>query len=330
MNMSTCVADIGHRTYLNKNEWIGEGIALSRKESRLKFEIADWLISGEELFGETCYADAARIFGRSYDRLRHIASVARRVCRARHNLSWRHHEAVASLPHDKQEAYLDYAESNHLDSDELRDHIAFRERGEGTDKLQRDERACVRKEGLRLLAEHRGVSVEELKTLIIDEYLSNAVFEIEDARADHKMSAGLRCDKARERSEKRFRAHIDEVLHLLVVPDHSGVIEPDQFTETWKRLYGKEFSLNAYKRACNVEEFITAFDTKYCTQEDFGFEPARMRLVPGRPKRASAKDRKLWSREECENEKRRIAEGRTYWYLDRHVTPEEAERLRAA
>jgi len=105
-------------------EWEQIGTVLFALEKTIHFAIGDWINFGEHRYGEM-YAQALEIATYSYETLRIDTYVANRVklLRRRNNLSWSHHREVASLEQDKQDYYLDLAERNGLDRNELRGQI---------------------------------------------------------------------------------------------------------------------------------------------------------------------------------------------------------------
>ena len=83
--------------------------------------LGDWLQYGNVRFGER-YTRAARITGYDVQTLMNMVYVAAKfeISRRRENLSWSHHESVASLEFDKQDHWLDLAASKHLSVYDLR------------------------------------------------------------------------------------------------------------------------------------------------------------------------------------------------------------------
>jgi len=69
------------------------------------------------------YVEAQELFRREYGTLANIVSIAKRVpfSRRRENLTFTHHEAVASLPPAEQEKFLDQAEQFNLTVSQLRE-----------------------------------------------------------------------------------------------------------------------------------------------------------------------------------------------------------------
>lgn len=98
--------------------------ALGRTFDMTKWAIADLVNFSERRWGET-YAQIAEATGRSPQGLMNITSVGRRVPQEirRPELSFSHHEVVASLDRDEQVAWLDRAEEDRLTVEELRSYI---------------------------------------------------------------------------------------------------------------------------------------------------------------------------------------------------------------
>ena len=95
------------------DEWESIGLNLERAEHAVQWWIGDWLLYGEGRpdWGDK-YEQAISMFNRSYQTLANYKNVAKRVdfSRRRENLSWTHHEAVASLPPEEQDEVLADAE----------------------------------------------------------------------------------------------------------------------------------------------------------------------------------------------------------------------------
>jgi len=107
---------------LTRDEWIDRSDALWEWERGRPWCIGDWILYGEQRYGET-YAQAIEITGLSYDRLAHYVRLCRRFnfCRRRQNLYPAHHEKV--LPDrfspEEQDQWLDKAEGEGLSAAEM-------------------------------------------------------------------------------------------------------------------------------------------------------------------------------------------------------------------
>lgn len=102
-------------------EWETAGEVIKRVDRFKNFAIGDWLNAGEWRFGEM-YAQAMDEFGLgNYDKLSKCKWVARSIPHAnrRQDLTWSHHHSVASLTHDEQIEWLEYAVSHELTAQEL-------------------------------------------------------------------------------------------------------------------------------------------------------------------------------------------------------------------
>jgi hypothetical protein len=107
--------------------WVELGKVLSEIEDAMQFWIGDYLNAGENAFGEK-YSQA--VDEKQADRWTHYAWVARSVKSVyrKHNLSYKHHEAVAPLQPKDQVKWLDKAEKNKWKVHKLREQIRlFRE-----------------------------------------------------------------------------------------------------------------------------------------------------------------------------------------------------------
>jgi hypothetical protein len=102
-------------------EWVEAGRRLGAMGRCGQWGLGDWIQYGNAKFGER-YARAARITGYDVQTLMNIVYVASKfeISRRRENLSWSHHETVASLEVDEQDHWLDLAASRKLSVADLR------------------------------------------------------------------------------------------------------------------------------------------------------------------------------------------------------------------
>lgn len=104
--------------------WETVGLFLHMVESAASWWIGDWINYGEDRYGEK-YAQAMSLTGQTYGALANKAYTARHVepSRRRENLSFSHHQEVASLPPEEQDALLDEAEQHALGRDHVRTRV---------------------------------------------------------------------------------------------------------------------------------------------------------------------------------------------------------------
>lgn len=109
------------RGEMDLDEWVAAGRSLGTLGRCSKWWIGDWIRYGNSKFGER-YTRATTITGYDAQSLMNMVWVASRfdISRRRENLSWSHHEAVASLEADEQEKWLDRASENRLSVADLR------------------------------------------------------------------------------------------------------------------------------------------------------------------------------------------------------------------
>ena len=102
--------------------WAAAGKEYAKQHGNLQWKIGDWLLLGHRVYGENAYTEAEKITGKKRQTLYQFASVAKRVsdCMRHTNLSWEHHQVVASLEPDHQKAWLDAAEEKNLSAKQLR------------------------------------------------------------------------------------------------------------------------------------------------------------------------------------------------------------------
>ena len=109
--------------------WEAYGGALRRVESSLQWVIGDWLIYGEDTYGEK-YAQATSMWpGRTIERLKRYAFVSQCVhlpIRTQ-NLSWSHHAEVATMDTVDQKLWLEKAEENNWSVRELKTNLDGRQ-----------------------------------------------------------------------------------------------------------------------------------------------------------------------------------------------------------
>jgi len=101
--------------------WIEYGKKLGSLGRSSGWWIGDWLRYGNAAYGER-YTRAARVTGYDTQTLMNMVYVASRfeISRRRENLSWSHHEALASLDPGAQDRWLDEAIAKRLSVSDLR------------------------------------------------------------------------------------------------------------------------------------------------------------------------------------------------------------------
>jgi hypothetical protein len=106
---------------LDLAEWTTAGRRLGAIGRCGQWGLGDWIRYGNAKFGER-YSRAARITGYDVQTLMNMVYVASRftVSRRRENLSWSHHETLASLDPSAQEHWLDRAVAERLSISDLR------------------------------------------------------------------------------------------------------------------------------------------------------------------------------------------------------------------
>jgi hypothetical protein len=102
-------------------DWVTAGRSLGAMGRCSQWWLGDWIRYGNAKFGER-YARAALITGYDAQTLMNMVYVASRfdVSRRRENLSWSHHEALASLDEQAQEQWLEHASDSRLSVSDLR------------------------------------------------------------------------------------------------------------------------------------------------------------------------------------------------------------------
>lgn len=93
---------------LTPDEWEALGGYLGAMNSALRFAIGDWINWGEGAVGDR-YDQAQHMLGLSFSTVRSWSSVAMLIARVRRRtpeVSWSHHEAIATLPPREQRKWL--------------------------------------------------------------------------------------------------------------------------------------------------------------------------------------------------------------------------------
>lgn len=106
---------------LARHEWLVTGRRLGGISRCNQWWLGDWVRYGNEKWGEK-YTHAAKITGYDPRSLANMASVsaAFHSSRRRDDLTWSHHVAVAALPEEEQEQWLDRAGEENLSVADLR------------------------------------------------------------------------------------------------------------------------------------------------------------------------------------------------------------------
>jgi len=106
---------------LARHEWLVVGRRLGGISRCNQWWLGDWVRYGSEKWGEK-YTQAAKITGYDPRSLANMASIAAAFdsSRRRDDLTWSHHVAVAALPEQEQERWLDRAAAENLSVADLR------------------------------------------------------------------------------------------------------------------------------------------------------------------------------------------------------------------
>jgi hypothetical protein len=122
---------------LDAHEWAAAGHRIGTVGRCIQWLLGDWIAYGNTKFGER-YARASKITGYDPQTLMNMVYVASRfpISRRRENLSWSHHEAVASFDPDEQGRWLDEASKHRWSVSDLRIMLraARKERAAGGDE----------------------------------------------------------------------------------------------------------------------------------------------------------------------------------------------------
>lgn len=110
---------------LTYDEWESVGRTLQRIERSVMWWVGDWYRFGEHHYGENAAQAVGDETGYAAATVQNAAWVADRVpiFRRLKNLSWSHHQEVATLPAGEQEAWLTKATDNGWSQKEFRDEL---------------------------------------------------------------------------------------------------------------------------------------------------------------------------------------------------------------
>jgi hypothetical protein len=114
---------------LDLAEWSRQGQRLSVMNRCSPWWLGDWIRYGDAKFGEK-YSRAAKITRYDAQTLMNMVYVASHfeISRRRENLSWSHHETVASLDPSEQDRWLDEAVEHKMSVADLRLQLRSRHR----------------------------------------------------------------------------------------------------------------------------------------------------------------------------------------------------------
>jgi hypothetical protein len=107
---------------VDSSEWESVGYVLGQLHDACRFALGDWILIGEDLFGDDIVAQAVEVTGRSKATLLEYARVARQMPRERRrpSLSFTIHQLVAAKGPRDQDEWLDRVEANGWSTEELR------------------------------------------------------------------------------------------------------------------------------------------------------------------------------------------------------------------
>lgn len=121
---------------LDAHEWAAAGRRLGAVGRCIQWLLGDWIAYGNTKFGDR-YARASKITGYDVQTLMNMVYVASRFpdSRRRGNLSWSHHETLASMEPDGQEHWLDEANKHRWSVADLRMMLRTVRKGEANGEI---------------------------------------------------------------------------------------------------------------------------------------------------------------------------------------------------
>jgi hypothetical protein len=193
-------------------KWTLQGEELAKKEENVRWELADWLASGEK-YGRSAYHFANRIFPEYKTKtLQDWAYVARHVESSIRNrsLSFAHHQLVAGMLPAEQVKYLTWAEQQKASVSTLRGRInAERSAAAGSSLLSGVPHEL--RDKLKLLSEATGLSDAALIEIALTDLVAKsgeAIKKAENVRAEEmrvKMEKAAEFERRRAAQAKRIR-----------------------------------------------------------------------------------------------------------------------------
>lgn len=128
---------------LSFGDWSSIGSTLKSVEHSVMWWIGDWARYGKR-YGEK-YDSAIKATGYDYGTIANAKSVAARIefSRRRENLSWSHHQEVASLGPDEADGLLDKAETDGWSQRELRRQVSQIKAARGINAAEPGDDTCT-------------------------------------------------------------------------------------------------------------------------------------------------------------------------------------------
>jgi hypothetical protein len=133
-------------TSLPFDDWVNLGRRLCQGQHAINWHIGDWWAFGDHRYGERAKVAAEGIFGREFQTLANLASIARAYepSRRREVVSFTHHAEVAGLEPEIADSLLDRAARDHLSAKDVRREVQAMKAGNDTAPLQTAQPAIVR------------------------------------------------------------------------------------------------------------------------------------------------------------------------------------------
>lgn len=121
---------------LAAHEWAAAGRRIGAVGRCIQWLLGDWIAYGNTKFGER-YARASKITGYDAQTLMNMVYVASRFSgsRRRENLSWSHHETLASMEPDEQDRWLNEASKHRWSVSDLRMMLRAVRKREGDEEI---------------------------------------------------------------------------------------------------------------------------------------------------------------------------------------------------
>jgi hypothetical protein len=121
---------------LEAHEWAAAGRRIGAVGRCIQWLLGDWIAYGNSKFGER-YARASKITGYDPQTLMNMVYVASQfsISRRREDLSWSHHETVASMGPDEQDHWLNEASEHRWSVSDLRMMLRAIRKKEGDDEI---------------------------------------------------------------------------------------------------------------------------------------------------------------------------------------------------
>jgi len=267
-------------TYGTLKKWSDAGTKLLNEGTGHQFSIADWLLAGEEEFGEICYGEAEAITGFARQTLYDYVHVAREFPPSHRDYdraTFNHYRAALGFPDERTRdhwlsqasAYTvaDFrrlvAEKYTVKIDDTKT-VRVTKPGKPLPALLSIRLEKAEKKVLMALASLRGVEITDIVRPLLIEYLAKPELREEALRAVAQAQSLAReqCEAREKEWIRATKKSFQDVLNLYLDEAGEGAVEwPSQleFRERWERLTGRKFTMQVFNFAMEHNVFSSVY-----------------------------------------------------------------------